>query len=56
VIALPKLNGVPLNRIAERAQKISVQKLLPFDLSQVLQFGLIKLIDLQEARVLLDSD
>jgi spermidine synthase len=56
VIALPKLNGVPSNRIAERAQKISVQKLLPFDLSQVLQCGLIRLIDLQEARVLLDSD
>ena len=56
VIALPKFNGVPLNSIVERAQEISSQKLLSFDLSQVLQPGLIKLIDLQEGRVLLDGD
>jgi len=56
VIALPKFNGVPLNNIVERAQEISSQKLLSFDLSQVLQPGLIKLIDLQEGRVLLDGD
>jgi hypothetical protein len=56
VIALPKFNGVPLDSIVERAQEISSQKLFSFDLSQVLQPGLIKLIDLQEGRVLLDSD
>ncbi|MBU3558526.1 spermidine synthase [Polynucleobacter sp. Nonnen-W13] len=56
VIALPKLKGVSLNSIAERAQEIGAQKLFPFDLSEVLQPGLIKLIDLQESRVLLDSD
>jgi spermidine synthase len=56
VIALPRLRGVPLNSIAQRAQQISAQKRLPFDLSAVLQSGLIKLIDLQESRVLLDGD
>jgi len=56
VIALPKLKGVSLNSIAERAQEINAKKRLPFDLSEVLQPGLIKLIDLQESRVLLDSD
>jgi hypothetical protein len=56
VIALSKLRAVPLNRIAQRAQLISAQKQLPFDLSEVLQPGLIKLIDLQEDPVLLDGD
>jgi spermidine synthase len=56
VIALPKIRAVPLKRIAQRAQQISVQKRLPFDLSEVLQPGLIKLIDLQESPVLLDGD
>ena len=56
VIALSKLRAVPLNRIAQRAQLISAQKQLPFDLSKVLQPGLIKLIDLQEDPVLLDGD
>jgi hypothetical protein len=56
VIALPKLKGVSLKSITQRAQQISAQKLLPFDLSQVLQPGLIKLIDLQENPVLLDGD
>ena len=55
VIALPRLRGLPLNSIAQRAQEISDQKRLPFDLSEVLQPGLIKLIDLQESRVLLDE-
>jgi len=56
VIALPKLRRMPLNRITQRAQQISAQKLLPFDLSAVLQPGLIKLIDLQDSPVLLDGD
>jgi spermidine synthase len=56
VIALPKLRGAPINSIAQRAQQISVQKRLPFDLSEVLQPGLIKLIDLQENPVLLDGN
>jgi spermidine synthase len=56
VIALSKLRAAPLNRIAQRAQLISAQKQLPFDLSKVLQPGLIKLIDLQEDPVLLDGD
>ena len=56
VIALPRLRGLPLNSIAQRAQEISAQKRLPFELSEVLQPGLIKLIDLQESRVLLDGD
>jgi spermidine synthase len=55
LIALPKLKGVSLNNIAERAQEISAQKRLPFDLKKVLQPGLIKLIDLQESQVLLDG-
>ena len=55
VIALPRLKGLPLNSIAQRAQEISAQKRLPFELSEVLQPGLIKLIDLQESRVLLDG-
>jgi spermidine synthase len=56
VIALPRLRGLPLNSVAQRAQEISAQKRLPFELSEVLQPGLIKLIDLQESRVLLDGD
>jgi hypothetical protein len=56
VIALPRLRGLTLNSIAQLAQEISAQKRLPFDLSEVLQPGLIKLIDLQESRVLLDGD
>jgi spermidine synthase len=56
VIALPKLRVVPLNSITQRAQQISAQKGLPFDLSEVLQPGLIKLIDLQENPVLHDED
>ncbi|MBU3560434.1 spermidine synthase [Polynucleobacter hallstattensis] len=56
VIALPQLRGLPLNSIVQRAEQISAQKRLPFDLSQVLQPGLIKLIDLQEKPVLLDDD
>jgi spermidine synthase len=56
VIALPKLKGASLNSIADRAQEIDAQKPLPFDLSRVLQPGLIKLIDMQESLVLLDSD
>ena len=56
VIALPKLRVVPINSIAQRAQQISAQMRLPFDLSEVLQPGLIKLIDLQENPVLLDGD
>jgi spermidine synthase len=32
LIALPKLKGVSLNNIADRAQEISAQKRLPFDL------------------------
>jgi hypothetical protein len=56
VIALPKLRRMPIKSIAQRAQQISAQKCLPFDLSAVLQPGLIKLIDLQESWVLLDGD
>jgi len=56
VIALPKLTGLSSNRITQRAQQISTQKSLPFDLSKVLQPGLIKLFDLQENPVLLDGD
>jgi spermidine synthase len=55
VIALPRLRGLPLNSISQRAQEISAQKRFSFDLSEVLQPGLIKLIDLQESRVLLDE-
>jgi spermidine synthase len=55
VIALPRLKGLPLNSIAQHAQEISAQKRLPFDLSEVLQPGLIRLIDLQESQVLLDG-
>jgi hypothetical protein len=47
---------MPINSIAQRAQQISLQKRLPFDLSEVLQPGLIKLIDLQENPVLLDGN
>lgn len=56
VIALPQLREMSLNIIAQRAQQISAQKLLPFELSQVLQPGLIKLVDLQENPVLLDDE
>jgi hypothetical protein len=56
VIALPALTGAPLKSIAERAQQISAQKQLPFNLSEILQPGLIKLIDPQENQVLLDQD
>jgi hypothetical protein len=47
---------LPLNSIAQRAEQISAQKRLSFDLSEVLQPGLIKLIDLQENPVLLDGN
>jgi len=56
VIALPKFRRMPIKSIAQRAQQISAQKRLPFDLSAVLQSGLIKLIDLQENPVLFDGD
>jgi spermidine synthase len=56
VIALPKLRRMLIKSIAQRAQQISAQKRLPFDLSAVLQPGLIKLIDLQENPVLLDGE
>jgi hypothetical protein len=45
-----------LNQITACAQQMSTQHQLPFDLSQILQAGLIKLYDLQEHRILLDSD
>jgi len=55
VIALPRLTGLTLNQITARAQQMSTQHQLPFDLSQVLQAGLIKLYDLQEHQILLDN-
>jgi spermidine synthase len=56
VIALPILKKVTLNSIAEYAQQISEQKTLPFDLSELLQPGLVRLIDLQGSKILLDSE
>ncbi|WP_215309380.1 spermidine synthase [Polynucleobacter sp. Adler-ghost] len=56
VIALPIIKKVTLNGLAEHAQQISVQKTLPFDLSELLQPGLVKLIDLQGSKILLDSE
>ncbi|QWE15008.1 spermidine synthase [Polynucleobacter sp. AP-Sving-400A-A2] len=56
VIALPILKKVGLNGIAEYAQQISVQRNLPFDLSELLQPGLVRLIDLQGSKILLDSE
>jgi hypothetical protein len=56
VIALPILKKVTLNSIAEQAQQISEQKTLPFDLSELLQPGLVRLIDLQGSKILLDSE
>jgi spermidine synthase len=55
VIALPRLTGLSLNQTTARAQQMSTQHQLPFDLSQVLQAGLIKLYDLQEHQILLDN-
>jgi hypothetical protein len=56
VIALPTLKKVSLNGISEYAQQISLQKTLPFDLSELLQPGLVRLIDLQGRKILLDSE
>ena len=56
VIALPILKKMGLNGIAEYAQQISVQRTLPFDLSGLLQPGLVRLIDLQGSKILLDSE
>ena len=56
VIALPIFKKVTLNSIAEHAQQISEQKTLPFDLSELLQSGLVRLIDLQGSKILLDSE
>jgi spermidine synthase len=56
VIALPILKKVSLNGISEYAQQISLQKTLPFDLSELLQPGLVRLIDLQGRKILLDSE
>jgi hypothetical protein len=56
VIALPVFKVQPLSNIAERAQQVSIQKQLPFNLSEILKPGLIKLIDPQENQILLDQD
>jgi spermidine synthase len=56
VIALPKFRGTSLNSITNYAQEISAQIPLPFDLSELLQLGLVKLIDLQDNPILLDGD
>ena len=56
VIALPRLTGLSSKQITQRAQQISAKKSLPFDLSQVLQAGFIKLFDLQENTILRDSN
>ena len=56
VIALPIIKKVTLNGITEHAQQISVQRTLPFDLSELLQPGLVRLIDLQGSKILLDSE
>ena len=56
VIALPKFRGLSLNSITQNAQQVSAQIPLPFDLSELLQLGLVKLIDLQDSPILLDGD
>jgi spermidine synthase len=56
VIALPKFRGMSLNSITQYAQQISAQIPLPFDLSELLKLGLVKLIDLQDNPILLDGD
>jgi len=56
VIALPALTARPLKNISERAHQISIQKQLPFNLSEILNPGLIKLIDLQDNQILQDQD
>jgi spermidine synthase len=56
VIALPKFRRLSLNSIKQYAQQISEQVPLPFDLSELLQLGLVKLIDLQDSPILLDSN
>jgi len=56
VIALPVFKVQPLSNIAERAHQVSIQKQLPFNLSEILKPGLIKLIDPQENQILLDQD
>jgi hypothetical protein len=56
VIALPKYRGMSLNSITQCAQEISAQIPLPFDLSDLLQLGLVKLIDLQDSPILLDNN
>ena len=55
VIALPELTARPLKNISERAHQISIQKQLPFNLSEILNPGLIKLIDLQDNQTLQDQ-
>lgn len=56
VIALPVFKVRPFNKISERAHQLSIQKQLPFNLSDTLKPGLIKLIDLQENQILQDHD
>jgi spermidine synthase len=56
VIALPVFKVQPLSNIAERAHQVSIQKQLPFNLSEILNPGLIKLIDLQDNQILQDQD
>jgi spermidine synthase len=56
VIALPIFKKVTLKDITEHAQQISVQKTLPFDLSELLQPGLVRLIDPQGDKMMLDSE
>jgi spermidine synthase len=56
VIALPKLRRASFNSIAQCAQQISAQKSFPLNLCDVLQAGLVKLIDLQNSPILLDRE
>ena len=56
VIALPKFRRASFNSIAQYALQISTHIPLPFDLSDLLQAGLVKLIDLQDSPILLDKD
>ena len=56
VIALPSLRKASFNSIAQCAQQISAQKSFPFNLCDVLQAGLVKLIDLQNSPILLDRE
>ena len=56
VIALPAFKRASLDSITEYARQISAQRGLPFDLSGLLQPGLVRLIDLQGSKVLQDSD